>query len=1166
MGVEVGVFSGDARKEKDSNRSSSDSDAILLSSPVDNAFYGRPHTSRETSHLLSACSSHGSFSENEESGETLRDSNSSADIQMISKPTISQADENCGSLKATIFPDNCVSSQPEKQRESECTGDGIPCVSGSDFMKMKVDGHKGDTYGKILSCCSSSDNSFSEVEKVINDQPSSSCLSGTPFGNADAKNLRLNSFTKDSLQEILCCSKPSDLSEISSIRDSCAGTSSQKGERSECSEEQVQSSFARETTLKIGSLMGDEHSTTGSLRVDNGNRREQSAEAATCSNKREQSAEAATYSNKREQSVLHFRTSPTVVKEAGKGGTIVGSVPADCGDGSGITEYDVKVCDICGDVGKEESLAICSKCSDGAEHIYCMQVKLDKVPKGDWMCEECTLSEETEKQQRVKTDRGVGPLKKLSSNEIRQNSQGSNAFHFRNTLQSDVQGSAFEKIRTHKVSSSRPSSAKIPTGSVEAISVRKRPFETIAKLPNKLSHSRKTLRGQPSGTDMETAQIPSTSVGKSPTMPLQSQMSKGFLSKSKSFPSTSVKEKVQPSREGSGLKQDFARKTVKNGSKEGVTKMMLKSLSFNNALPNGQKNTSLEFKKFPSQFSSGGYLKRLRHANKQSLTKIKMTLSSAVNNPAALKVGEKITAHGKTSLPEVCRSNYQDLPGDKSHLRSSSSLEPSGQLAKRGFPTQERKGSVNDVRQPVDFVEVVSANNANHSKVAVHSDERACQRDTSLFAPLKDVTPQVYAIPEPGDIWKGKFEISRGSKLSINCDGIQAHLSSLASHKVLEVAKKLPPELLLAKVTRSSMWPTQFVKSQAREDNIALYFFPKDLASYNRSYKTLVDSMIKNDFCLKGNFGGFDLLIFSSNLLPEKAQRWNKLLFLWGVFRGKKIICSDKLPSQKPCTSSLKEEQLNHGTITPSISASRNLFSSGQSSESFSDNAQQLLSPTTSMNIQADTSGRMVEVCKTEVSPAEQKFMDLQTTTDQQLDLVDTQKKIELSGDLPLSDSAQRAESNSKKRYEIDLNLSFEENEDSLKMEDEHLCKRLKPSIGGMGESNIFRDVNNSSYRFCSLTDGQGPHISDGLHKSDEANNMSISPASLDLGVNQSTFGSMLQQQVLSRQNEHQLQAVIPDLDLSLGLPKQENIRANEPEVSLTLSLALPSTSNPLWK
>lgn len=30
----------------------------------------------------------------------------------------------------------------------------------------------------------------------------------------------------------------------------------------------------------------------------------------------------------------------------------------------------MKVCDICGDAGREELLAICSKCIDGAEHMY----------------------------------------------------------------------------------------------------------------------------------------------------------------------------------------------------------------------------------------------------------------------------------------------------------------------------------------------------------------------------------------------------------------------------------------------------------------------------------------------------------------------------------------------------------------------------------------------------------------------------------------------------------------------------------------------------------------------------------------------------------------------------------------------------------------------------
>lgn len=29
----------------------------------------------------------------------------------------------------------------------------------------------------------------------------------------------------------------------------------------------------------------------------------------------------------------------------------------------------MRVCDICGDVGREALLALCSKCSDGAEHM-----------------------------------------------------------------------------------------------------------------------------------------------------------------------------------------------------------------------------------------------------------------------------------------------------------------------------------------------------------------------------------------------------------------------------------------------------------------------------------------------------------------------------------------------------------------------------------------------------------------------------------------------------------------------------------------------------------------------------------------------------------------------------------------------------------------------------
>lgn len=78
-------------------------------------------------------------------------------------------------------------------------------------------------------------------------------------------------------------------------------------------------------------------------------------------------------------------------------------------------------------------------------------------------------------------------------------------------------------------------------------------------------------------------------------------------------------------------------------------------------------------------------------------------------------------------------------------------------------------------------------------------------------------------------ICRGGFEIHRNGKLPDVCGGFQAHLSSSASGKVLEVVRKLPPKIVLNEVTRSCAWPFQFKDSSAREDNIALYFFARDL-------------------------------------------------------------------------------------------------------------------------------------------------------------------------------------------------------------------------------------------------------------------------------------------------------------------------------------------------
>lgn len=83
---------------------------------------------------------------------------------------------------------------------------------------------------------------------------------------------------------------------------------------------------------------------------------------------------------------------------------------------------------------------------------------------------------------------------------------------------------------------------------------------------------------------------------------------------------------------------------------------------------------------------------------------------------------------------------------------------------------------------------------------------------------------------------RGGFEVHRGEKLPNLCDGIQAHLSSCASSKVLEVVSKFPQRIRLKEVPRVGTWPAMFHESGAKEENIALYFFAKDFERLRDAY------------------------------------------------------------------------------------------------------------------------------------------------------------------------------------------------------------------------------------------------------------------------------------------------------------------------------------------
>jgi len=168
-----------------------------------------------------------------------------------------------------------------------------------------------------------------------------------------------------------------------------------------------------------------------------------------------------------------------------------------------------------------------------------------------------------------------------------------------------------------------------------------------------------------------------------------------------------------------------------------------------------------------------------------------------------------------------------------------------------------------------------------------HTESRVVQRQHSSHPEIVKAT----ILPEHNFLWQGGFEVRNKANSFNYFDGIQAHASTCAASKVLDAVKKFSSKLQLEEVPRCSSWPLQFQYSHPSDENIALYFFAKDHESYGKSYRLLLEHVLKNDFALRGNIDGVELLVFPSNQLPQKSQRWNRLLFLWGVFRGRNSSC-----------------------------------------------------------------------------------------------------------------------------------------------------------------------------------------------------------------------------------------------------------------------------------
>ncbi|PQM39489.1 uncharacterized protein Pyn_25375 [Prunus yedoensis var. nudiflora] len=390
----------------------------------------------------------------------------------------------------------------EDSKVAEVNDDNISCISRVNDANLAVNHHNRNVERKNLSC------SFASV------------------GSVDPEEVEK--------------AHKSVLSET--IKAADAGDSAPKGKLPECSGN-TDSSLIKEspsdivTRQKFDSNTGLGASTKICPKTEvetNGNGQDLNDEALTCLDHGEQDVK-----------------SNELVTVADK--QPLQSASGDDSDESDIVEHDVKVCDICGDAGREDMLAMCSRCSDGAEHIYCMRKMLRRVPKGQWLCEECKFAEEADNQKQGSDMEGKRLDKAILSTQFSNKRLAENI---------EVAPAAKRQALEIRGGSPRPSSPK----RMGALS-RESSFKSIDK-----DRLRSTYQSSQSINDISEA-------ARSPSSGIRLQTTKVTLLKSNSFNTLTSKPRVKTV-DDVLQKQKGSKEHSSLDMKERVARMMGKSVSF----------------------------------------------------------------------------------------------------------------------------------------------------------------------------------------------------------------------------------------------------------------------------------------------------------------------------------------------------------------------------------------------------------------------------------------------------------------------------------------------------------------------------------------------------------------------------------------------------------
>lgn len=148
-----------------------------------------------------------------------------------------------------------------------------------------------------------------------------------------------------------------------------------------------------------------------------------------------------------------------------------------------------------------------------------------------------------------------------------------------------------------------------------------------------------------------------------------------------------------------------------------------------------------------------------------------------------------------------------------------------------------------------------------------------------------DQCPIVFTQPIMEQVWRGQFHICGTTAFSKHFGvlGLAAHLSNKASWRVFQEASLLPTLLCLKMLPKSQVWRKEWEPS---DNDIGLFFFSGNKV-HEKAYDCLVDGMLSGDLAMKAVVQNAELLVFPSSDLPLAYWRFQRKLYLWGVFKNK---------------------------------------------------------------------------------------------------------------------------------------------------------------------------------------------------------------------------------------------------------------------------------------